>query len=194
MARVAAPLKPLNQPVGAAAAPEILTQRRPGIVIADQAAAAQFRHHEPDEALQAGRHDGHRDRLHDNGTRHDGAIFLLRTITDRVTAIFLAFQTQAWQTDAQGQAVKGTTGFEAPRYDFAGGGLGNLVPAAVPGAELTSLNRLADGTGRLVIANMSYRPLDVTNWSVVSPAGGAFKLPAQTIEPGSRCRWICQAT
>ncbi|REG49562.1 uncharacterized protein YukJ [Paraburkholderia sp. BL6669N2] len=82
-------------------------------------------------------------KLHENGTWHDGAIFLLSTNTDRVTAIFLAFQTQAWQTDAEGQPLDGTTGFEAPRYDFSGGGLGNLLPSTPPPAEFTSLNRLA---------------------------------------------------
>jgi uncharacterized protein YukJ len=92
------------------------------------------------------------EKLRENGTWHDGAIFLTSTNTDRVTAIFLAFQTQAWQTDADGQSLDGITGFEAPRYDFSNGGLGNLVPAPSPLAELTSLNRLADGTGRLVIA------------------------------------------
>jgi uncharacterized protein YukJ len=123
------------------------------------------------------------ERLHENGAWHDGAMFLLSTNTDRVTAIFLAFQTQAWQTDADGQPVDGTTGFEAPRYDFAGGGLGNPVPAAPPVAELTSLNRLADGTGRLVVANMTSASLDVSGWSVTSP-DGALDLPNTSIEPG----------
>lgn len=122
-------------------------------------------------------------RLHENGTWHDGAIFLISANTDRVTAIFLAFQTQAWQTDAQGQAIDGTAGFEAPRYDFTGGGLGNLVPASAPLAELISLNRLANGSGRLVIANMSTGPLDLSGWSVTTP-DASLDLPATTIEPG----------
>ncbi|WP_233808992.1 DUF2278 family protein [Paraburkholderia sp. HP33-1] len=121
--------------------------------------------------------------LHENGAWHDGAIFLLSTTTDRVTAIFLAFQTQAWQTDAHGQPVDGTTGFEAPRYDFSGGELGNLLPAPAPVAELTSLNRLADGSGLLVIANMSRRPLDLSGWSVTT-ADTSLDLPNTTIEPG----------
>ncbi|MFL9898021.1 DUF2278 family protein [Paraburkholderia fungorum] len=123
------------------------------------------------------------DKLHENGAWHDGAIFLLSTNTDRVTAIFLAFQTQAWQTDTDGQPADGTTGFEAPRYDFSNGGLGNLVPTPSPLAELTSLNRLADGTGRLVIANMSTESLDVSDWSVRAP-DTAQNLPATTIAPG----------
>lgn len=122
-------------------------------------------------------------RLHENGSWHDGAIFLISATTDRVTAIFLAFQTQAWQTDAQGQALDGATGFEAPRYDFAGGGLGNLVSASAPLAELTSLNRLPDGTGRLVVANMASGPLDVSGWSVTTP-NASLDLPATVIEPG----------
>jgi len=121
--------------------------------------------------------------LHENGVWHDGAIFLLSTNSDRVTAIFLAFQTQAWQTDDNGQAREGTTGYEAPRYDFAGGGLGNQIPASNPVAELTSLNRLPDGLGRLVITNMSNQPLDVKNWSITSPTG-VFDLPDETIAPG----------
>jgi uncharacterized protein YukJ len=122
-------------------------------------------------------------KLHENGAWHDGAIFLFSTTTDRVTAIFLAFQTQAWQTDANGQAVDGTTGFEAPRYDLSGGKLGNLLPASAPLAELTSLNRLADGSGQLVVANMSTKPLDLTGWSVTTP-GASLDLPATTIAPG----------
>ena len=122
-------------------------------------------------------------KLHENGAWHDGAIFLLSTNTDRVTAIFLAFQTQAWQTDENGQARDGTTGFEAPRYDFSGGGLGNIVPAPAPLAELTSLNRLPDGTRRLVIANMSTTPLNVSGWKVTTPTAGQ-DLPATSIQPG----------
>ena len=122
--------------------------------------------------------------LHENGTWHDGAIFLLSTTSDRVTAIFLAFQTQAWQTDDQGQPLNGTTGFEAPRYDFSGGGLGNLIPSAPPAAELTSLNRLPDGTGKLVIANMSSAALDITGWTVTTPTNTPQTLPSTTIEPG----------
>ncbi|SIT46183.1 conserved hypothetical protein [Paraburkholderia ribeironis] len=123
------------------------------------------------------------ERLHENGTWHDGAIFLLSTNTDRVTAIFLAFQTQSWQTDSQGQKIDETTGFEAPRYDFTGGGLGNPVPAPSPKAELTSLHRLADGTGTLVIANMSASPLNVSGWSVTTSIA-SFPLPDTTFDPG----------
>ncbi|BEH22860.1 branched-chain amino acid transport ATP-binding protein [Burkholderia pseudomallei] len=122
-------------------------------------------------------------KLHENGAWHDGAIFLLSANTNRVTAIFLAFQTQAWQTDENGQAMDGTTGFEAPRYDFAGGGLGNIVPAPAPLAEFTSLNRLPDGTGRLVIANMSASPLDISGWVVTTPIASK-DLPATTVQPG----------
>lgn len=122
-------------------------------------------------------------RLHENGAWHDGAIFLLSANTDRVTAIFLAFQTQGWQTDAQGQPLDGTTGFEAPRYDFSGGGLGNLVPVSPPLAEFTSLNRLADGSRRLVIANMSKGPLDVSGWLITSP-NASMELAPTTVEPG----------
>jgi len=122
-------------------------------------------------------------RLHENGVWHDGAIFLLDANTDRVTAIFLAFQTQAWQTDDSGQALDGRTGYEAPQYDFTGGGLGNLVPAAAPLAELTSLNRLADGTRRLVVTNMSNAALDLSGWSVISP-NASMALPGIAVEPG----------
>lgn len=122
-------------------------------------------------------------KLHENGVWHDGAIFLISTNTDRVTAIFLAFQTQAWQTDDRGNAMDGTTGFEAPRYDFKGGGLGNLVPAPAPLAELTSLNRLPDGTAKLVVANMSTKPLDVSGWKLTTPSA-SMDLPATIIQPG----------
>lgn len=122
-------------------------------------------------------------KLHENGVWHDGAIFLLSTNTDRVTAIFLAFQTQEWHTDKNGQPVDGITGFEAPRYAVSDAGLGNLLPAPSPLAELTSLNRLASGMGKLVIANMSNGPLDVSGWSVTTP-DSSQKLQSTTIQPG----------
>ena len=38
-----------------------------------------------------------------------------------MTAIFLAFQSQAWHTNDSGDLIDGATGCEAPLYDFSKG-------------------------------------------------------------------------
>lgn len=63
------------------------------------------------------RHDRH---AHDNGTWQDGAVFLHLRRERRWVAIFLAFQTQRWQTDEHGYPGSETparpdAGFPAPR-------------------------------------------------------------------------------
>ena len=58
-------------------------------------------------------------RLHENGVWHDGACFIWDARARRMSAIFLAFQSQAWHTNDSGDLIYGATGCEAPLYDFA---------------------------------------------------------------------------
>lgn len=53
------------------------------------------------------RHDRH---AHDNGTWQDGAVFLHLRRERRWVAIFLAFQSQRWQTDEDGYPASGSPG------------------------------------------------------------------------------------
>ncbi len=67
-------------------------------------------------------------RLHENGIWHDGACFIWDAHSRRMTAIFLAFQSQGWHTNANGDLLFGATGCEAPLYDFSNGAATPLPP------------------------------------------------------------------
>ena len=53
-------------------------------------------------------------RLHENGVWHDGACFIWDEAGRRMTAVFLAFQSQGWHTNDSGDLIFGATGCEAP--------------------------------------------------------------------------------
>jgi uncharacterized protein YukJ len=102
--------------------------------------------------------------VRENGIWHDGACFLWDEHGKRMTGAFLAFQTQAWHTNDNGDLLYGATGSEAP--------------------ELTSVHRAADGTGALIVANMTNSPFDLAGWSVLADAQKTIALPAGAIVPG----------
>jgi uncharacterized protein YukJ len=121
--------------------------------------------------------------VHENGTWHDGACFLWDAHARRMTGAFLAFQTQAWHTNDNGEVIYGATGSEAPLYDFSNG-LGAPLPLPVRAAELTSVHRAPDGTAALVVANMTNAPIDLTGWTIVAQAATIVPLPAVPLAPG----------
>ena len=92
-------------------------------------------------------------RLHENGVWHDGACFIWDETGRRMTAIFLAFQSQGWHTNDSGDLIFGATGCEAPTYDYSEGA-GTPLPPPKRAAEITSAHRSPDGTASVVIANM----------------------------------------
>jgi uncharacterized protein YukJ len=118
----------------------------------------------------------------ENGAFSDGACFLWDEATHRMTAVFLAFQAQSWQTDANGMAVAGATGDEPPSYDYANGGA--EIPPPPRAAELTSAHVQPDGAASLTISNMSAVPLDLAGWTLAIDASAAQPLPATTLKPG----------
>jgi uncharacterized protein YukJ len=122
-------------------------------------------------------------RVRENGTWHDGACFIWDPVGKRMTGAFLAFQTQAWHTNDNGEVIYGATGSEAPLYDFSNG-LGEPLPVPVRAVELTSLHRAPDGTGALVLANMIHEPLDLAGWSVLAQAEKSIALPPGPLVPG----------
>jgi uncharacterized protein YukJ len=115
-------------------------------------------------------------RLHENGVWHDGACFTWDEQAKRMTAIFLAFQAQAWHTNDQGDHLYGVTGAEAPAYDFAKGD-GTLVAPPPRAASLTSVHRGPGGSCSTVVTNMGAAPIDLSGWAVTIDAGARFALP-----------------
>jgi hypothetical protein len=122
-------------------------------------------------------------RLHENGVWHDGACFIWDAREQRMSAIFLAFQSQAWHTNDSGDLIYGATGCEAPLYDFGSGAFAPL-PALKRAAEITSAHRAPDGSCAVVVANMTAEALDLTNWRVLVDAERIYSLPATPLPPG----------
>jgi uncharacterized protein YukJ len=121
--------------------------------------------------------------LHENGVWHDGACFIWDANSRRMTAIFLAFQSQGWHTNENGDLIFGATGCEAPAYDFSAEA-GTLLPAPKRIAEITSAHRAPDGAASVVVANMGAAPLDLTGWRLLVDAVTSFPLPATILAPG----------
>ena len=122
-------------------------------------------------------------RVRENGVWHDGACFIWDDASRRMTAVFLAFQAQAWHTDENGEPLPGATGAEPPRYDFANGpGEPRPTPSRV--GEITSAHRAPDGSSAVIVTNMSPSPLGVSGWSIIAQARQTIGLPATTLAPG----------
>ena len=123
-------------------------------------------------------------RIHENGVWHDGACFIFDRHGGRMTGAFLAFQTQAWHTNDEGDLIYGTTGSEAPLYDFSNGA-DTPLPMPTRAAELTSLHRAPDGTGAVIVANMTNAPIDLTGWTIFAEAMKRLPLPEAPLLPGA---------
>jgi uncharacterized protein YukJ len=121
--------------------------------------------------------------LRENGVWHDGACFIWDPNSHRMTAIFLAFQSQGWHTNDDGDLIFGATGCEAPTYDFSTGA-GVALPLPKRAAEITSAHRTPDGAASVVVANMGAGPLDLTGWRLLVDTVTSFPLPAANLSPG----------
>ena len=122
-------------------------------------------------------------RLHENGVWHDGACFIWDARARCMSAMFLAFQSQAWHTNDSGDLLYGSTGCEAPPYDFSGGAF-SALPMPKRAAEITSAHRAPDGTGSVIVANMSAGALDLAHWRLLVDAERTYPLPATLLAPG----------
>ena len=122
-------------------------------------------------------------RLHENGVWHDGACFIWDARARRMSAVFLAFQSQAWHTNDSGDVLYGATGCEAPLYDF---GKGAFTPLPIPkrAAEITSAHCAPDGSGAIIVVNMTAETLDLTNWRLLIDAQRLYPLPDTRLTPG----------
>ena len=118
----------------------------------------------------------------ENSVWGDGGCFLWDENARRMSAIFLAFQAQAWHTDETGMALGGSTGAEPPTYDYANGGA--LIPPPPRAAEITSLHVQPDGTASVTLSNMSANPLDISQWTLSIDAGAPLSLPVTALKPG----------
>jgi uncharacterized protein YukJ len=121
--------------------------------------------------------------VRENGVWHDGACFIWEARTKRMTGAFLAFQTQAWHTNDNGELIYGVTGCEAPLYDFSDG-IGAPLPLPDRAAQLTSLHRAPGGACAVVVANMTSAPIALAGWTILAQADKAVPLPATMLPPG----------
>ena len=122
-------------------------------------------------------------RLRENGVWHDGASFVWDGRAQRMTAVFLSFQSQAWHTNDSGDPIDGASGAEAPAYDFSKGEGAVIMPPPRL-AQLTSAHCGPDGAAAIVLTNMSHDPLDLSGWTLVIDAKIPIDLPAAKLGPG----------
>jgi uncharacterized protein YukJ len=141
-------------------------------------------HHTPDQVFGFrpgnGIHDvhmnqGNRDEhWHDNGIWSDGGlIFQWRALDqDRWSAIFLAFQTQSWQTDDRGHPTP------YPEHDRAQRALrdGQRPPTGRIVAAFVHPNDEKIGVEHVSVRNDSDEPLSVVGWRLLNRAGDATVL------------------
>ena len=124
-----------------------------------------------DVHMNQGNRDEH---WHDNGIWADGGlIFQWRAPDqDRWSAIFLAFQTQSWQTDDRGRPTP------YPEHDHrrSAAGDGHTAPLARIVAAFVHPNDEKAGVEHVAIRNDSDEPLSVGGWRLLNRAGDATVL------------------
>ena len=104
----------------------------------------------------------------DNGVWSDGGLIFHEPEHDRWSAIFLAFQTQAWHTDDHGNPVS------YPRHDDWRKSDGR-PPARIVGAFVHA-NERKDGVEHVAIRNETAEALNVTGWRVLNREGDELAL------------------
>ncbi len=121
-----------------------------------------------DVHMNQGNRDEH---MHDNHIRSDGGLLFHEPEHDRWSAIFLAFQTQSWHTDENGNPmpVQGRDGRmpEAPPVDSP---LVQIVGAFV------HPNERKQGVEHVTLRNQGREPLDLSGWRVRNRAGDELVL------------------
>lgn len=133
-----------------------------------------------DVHMNQGNRDEH---WRDNGIWSDGGLVFHEPNHDRWGAVFLAFQTQSWDTNTKGDPIRlpghDTRGQETPGDD-------GLPVARIVGAFVHP-NERKTGAEHIAVRNDGRDPLDVSGWRVLNRAGDATILEG-TVPPRSvRC-------
>ena len=112
-----------------------------------------------DVHMNQGNRDEH---WHDNGVWADGGLIFHEPRSDRWSAIFLAFQTQSWHTDDEGDPVLYLDRHNGePKRD-------ERVPVARIVAAFVHPNEEKHGIEHVSIRNDSGETLDVNGWRVLN--------------------------
>jgi uncharacterized protein YukJ len=114
----------------------------------------------------------------DDGIWQDGGLFLHFTAENKWLAFFLAFQSQAWNTDEQGHTISGGIIVGPPAV----GSRVSIIAALVnpPGDDV--------GHESVTLINSSPDPVSLNGWRLVSSAGAPLTLSNVMLDPGSTAR------
>ena len=131
--------------------------------------------------MNQGNRDEH---WHDNGVWSDGALFFHKPARRRWLAIFLAFQTQSWDTDERGNPLP----FPEPAdVDAREREDARFRPLRIVSAFVHP-NEEKIGAEHVAIRNDGGEPLDLTGWRLLNRQGDAAVL--EGIVPPRRVRRI----
>ncbi len=114
-----------------------------------------------DVHMNQGNRDEH---AHDNGAWADGGLFYHDPEQGRWCAIFLAFQTQSWRTDNQGDPI----GFAESSMDPRDAADLDGRPAARIRAAFVNPNEQKRGGESVVVWNETDQPLGVSGWRILN--------------------------
>jgi uncharacterized protein YukJ len=122
-----------------------------------------------DVHMNQGNRDEH---WHDNGIWSDGGLIIHEPSHDRWSALFLAFQTQSWHTDDQGDSitypVQSERGRESEDKD--------RTPRARIVGAFVHPNDEKRGVEHVAIRNDGHEPLHVSGWRLLNRDGDATTL------------------
>ncbi|MFN8592403.1 MAG: DUF2278 family protein [Thermomicrobiales bacterium] len=114
-----------------------------------------------DVHMNQGNEDEHR---HDNNTWSDGALIFHEPQRDRWLAIFLAFQTQSWHTDDDGNPLH----HPEPAHDNGHFRGESGLPLARIVAAFVHPNEEKTGVEHVEIRNDEHQPLSVEGWGIAN--------------------------
>jgi uncharacterized protein YukJ len=140
-----------------------------------------------DVHMNQGNRDEH---WHDNGVWNDGALLFHDLESDRWSAIFLAFQTQDWQTDESGNPSPYPRHLPPQRDSHPD----RTVPLARIVAAFVHPNERKTGVEHVAIRNGGHQPLDVAGWKILNRDGDETTLqgiiPPRQVERFPLPKWV----
>ena len=126
---------------------------------------------------------GERHFVPDNGVWQDGALFIHFAAEQRWVALFLAFQSQSWETDNVTGAPMAVTSREEPRHRV------SATPARVAKGSIRILAAMIDPIGQgpesewVLLLNSSPDAIDLSGWRIVDRSNNATTLQG-VLAPG----------